>query len=75
MYAYSKKYQTPEIWLLYPVNEVMKDAEISYESFNQELGLETKIRLFFVDVTKIEASLGVLRGKLIEGLSVKEQMT
>ncbi|MEI2406396.1 McrC family protein [Niallia taxi] len=65
MYAYSKKYQTPEIWLLYPMNEEMKDAEISFESFYQDLGLETKIRLFFVDVTNIDESLGVLRGKLI----------
>lgn len=75
MYAYSKKYQTPEIWLLYPMNEEMKDAEISFESFYQDLGLETKIRLFFVDVTNIEESLGELRGKLIQGISVKEQMT
>ena len=25
MYAYSKKYGTPEIWLLYPVNEEMRN--------------------------------------------------
>ncbi|TRZ40061.1 restriction endonuclease [Niallia circulans] len=75
MYAYSKKYQTPEIWLLYPMNEEMKDAEISFESFYQDFGLETKIRLFFVDVTNIEESLGELRGKLIQGIAVKEQMT
>lgn len=75
MYAYSKKYQTPEIWLLYPMNEEMKDAEISFESFYQDFGLETKIRLFFVDVTNIEESLGELRGELIQAIAVKEQMT
>lgn len=27
MYAYSKKYETSEIWLLYPVNDEMKNHE------------------------------------------------
>lgn len=31
MYAYSKKYNTKEIWLLYPVNEEMKDLDIRFE--------------------------------------------
>ncbi len=33
MYAYSKKYNTPEIWLLYPVNDEMRNHyPIRFES-------------------------------------------
>lgn len=57
MYAYSKKYETPEIWLLYPVNDEMRNhAPISFYS-----GDNTYVRLFFVDVDKIEDSLEELR--------------
>jgi 5-methylcytosine-specific restriction enzyme subunit McrC len=72
MYAYSKKYKTPEIWLLYPVNEEMRDAEISFDSFHQDGGVETKVRLFFVDVTDIQGSLGVLKEKLLNEVAVTE---
>jgi 5-methylcytosine-specific restriction enzyme subunit McrC len=65
MYAYSKKYKTSEIWLLYPVNEVMKEADISFVSFDEEESIEIKVRLFFVDVTNIEESLSTLREKLV----------
>lgn len=61
MYAYSKKYKTPEIWLLYPVNDEMRNhTPISFYS-----GDNTYVRLFFVDVDKIEESLLELKG-LIE---------
>lgn len=70
MYAYSKKYKTPEIWLIYPVNEEMKDADISFDSFQGE-EVETKLRLFFVDVSNIEESLAELKGKLIEGITTE----
>lgn len=72
MYAYSKKYNTPEIWMIYPVNKEMQDAEISFESYHQNHGVETKVSLFFVDVTNIEDSLGKLREKLIKGVTLKE---
>ncbi|MBZ6485055.1 McrC family protein [Priestia aryabhattai] len=72
MYAYSKKYNTPEIWLLYPVNEEMRDTEISFESYQQNHGVETKVSLFFVDVTNIEDSLGALREKLIKRVTLME---
>jgi 5-methylcytosine-specific restriction enzyme subunit McrC len=65
MYAYSKKYNTPEIWLLYPVNEEMKNVDIRFEANNGTV--ETVIRLFFVDVTRIEESLEELRDQLISG--------
>lgn len=65
MYAYSKKYKTSEIWLLYPVNEEMKGSDISFVSFDEEESVETKVRLFFVDVTNIEDSLMILKEKLL----------
>lgn len=61
MYAYSKKYKTSEIWLLYPMNSEMRNhPDISFDS---EDGVN--IRLFFVDVANIENSLLTLRDRLI----------
>lgn len=53
MYAYSKKYETSEIWLLYPVNDEMRNHEgICFDS-----GDGTKVNVFFVDVANIQDSL------------------
>lgn len=53
MYAYSKKYETPEIWLLYPINDEMREhAEIRFDS-----GDGTTVNIFFVDLSKMEESL------------------
>ena len=53
MYAYSKKYETEDIWLLYPKNdEISEDITIEFDS-----GDGTKVRVFFVDVACIEESL------------------
>ena len=52
MYAYSKKYGTSEIWLLYPVNDAMRNHEqIVFDS-----GDGATVSLFFVDVVHIEES-------------------
>lgn len=60
MYAYSKKYNTHEIWLLYPVNDEMRNHKpIRFES-----GDGTTVNLHFVDVDKIEESLQELRSLL-----------
>lgn len=49
----SKKYHTPEIWLLYPINDEMRKHEpIIFDS-----GDGTTVNLHFVDVDKIEDSL------------------
>ena len=61
MYAYSKKYETPDIWLLYPSNQEMNGR--SDISFSGNDGIN--VRVFFVDVAKIEESLKVLRQQLI----------
>ena len=60
MYAYSKKYQTSEIWLLYPLNDEMRGhSDIKFES-----GDETTVRLHFVDLTRMPQTLEELRDKL-----------
>ena len=61
MYAYSKKYGTPEIWLLYPLNDQMRDhAPISFSSDDN-----VRVNVFFVDVARIEESLGELKKQLM----------
>jgi 5-methylcytosine-specific restriction enzyme subunit McrC len=65
MYAYSKKYNTPEVWLLYPLNEEMQNADISFQASNRDV-VETKVRLFFVEVIGIKESLGELKRQLIK---------
>ena len=61
MYAYSKKYETSEIWLLYPMNPEMRDhADIAFRSDD---GVD--VRVFFVDVANIEDSLQDLRSRIV----------
>ena len=61
MYAYAKKYETPEIWLLYPVNEEMRSHPgISFDSDDG-----VNVRLFFVDIANIETSIQSLRERLL----------
>ena len=61
MYAYSKKYETSEVWLLYPINEDMRDHPL-IEFYS---GDNTYVRLFFVDVANIEDSLKELKQRII----------
>lgn len=57
MYAYSKKYDTSEIWLLYPENQAMRGhTPIAFDS-----GDNTVVRLYFVDLERIEESMQELR--------------
>ncbi len=63
MYAYSKKYKAKEVWLLYPMNEAMRNhSSISFES--DEKDEKTLVSLHFVEVDEIEKSLGELKNKL-----------
>lgn len=60
MYAYSKKYETSEIWLLYPMNEdIPNDVNIQFDS-----GDGTRVNVFLVDVANIEESLEQLKTKI-----------
>ena len=53
MYAYSKKYKTPDIWLLYPMNnEMRKSKPIRFES-----GDGVTVSVFFIDLYNIKESL------------------
>ena len=62
MYAYSKKYKTPEIWLLYPLNNEMRGHSDIF--FDSDDGVNVKV--FFVDVANIEESLEELKNRLIK---------
>ena len=60
MYAYSKKYQTPYIWLLYPLNDDVRDLKpISFEAIEEE-GQQVNVRVFFVDLADYEESIRAL---------------
>ena len=57
VYAYSKKYNTSSIWLIYPLNEEVCDMEpLSFESINGEAKKVT-VRVFFVDLSNYRESL------------------
>lgn len=56
MYAYSKKYNTPNIYLLYPLANHFKNHTDIYFSSNDE----TNINIEFIDLTKIDDSLNKL---------------
>lgn len=60
MYAYSKKYNNAEIWLLYPVNDEMRNHErITFKSEDNVV-----VNVFFVDVANIEDSINELRERI-----------
>lgn len=62
MYAYSKKYQTSEIWLIYPVNQEMRNHRpIQFDS-----GDGTIVNVLLVDVSEIETDLVKLKEELSE---------
>lgn len=63
MYAYSKKYLTSEIWLLYPINFEMRDHKDIIFCSNDMVN----VQLFFVDVADIENSLLFLKDMLAQG--------
>lgn len=57
MYAYSKKYNTSEIWLLYPLNNEMRNCEpITFDS-----GDGTIVYVRFIDFDNIEQSFNRLK--------------
>ena len=63
MFAYAKKYNTSDIWLLYPVTEEMKNSkDIVFHSYGPDG--DVTVSVFFVDVVDIEKSLVKLREQL-----------
>ena len=63
MYAYSKKYKTPEIWLLYPETEEMR-SHAPIEFVSSDGSMETHVHVHFVDLENIENNLSELRTKI-----------
>ncbi len=58
MFAYSQKYQTSEIWLLYPLNNEMKNCgPIKFESTGSDGRINCTVSVFFVDLERIESSM------------------
>lgn len=60
MYAYSKKYKTSEIWMLYPLSENIRNDE--FIEFNS--GDNTIVKVHFIDLINIEENLEVLKNRL-----------
>lgn len=60
MYAYSKKYHTPNIWLIYPMNDEVRElGQLSFDAVrNEELNVSVKV--FFVDLAEYKESLQTL---------------
>lgn len=53
MYAYAKKYRANEVWLLYPLEDELKETEpVSYQSDDG-----VRVSVYFVDVAHIQESL------------------
>ncbi|OJE17817.1 restriction endonuclease [Bacillus thuringiensis] len=58
MYAYAKKYNTNEIWMLYPINDEMINVEdIEFQSDDNVV-----VKVFFVDVSNINECINELIG-------------
>ncbi|UDW03774.1 McrC family protein (plasmid) [Bacillus cereus] len=56
MYAYAKKYNTNEIWMLYPINDEMINVEnIEFKSDDNVV-----VKVFFVDVSNINECINEL---------------
>lgn len=67
MFAYSQKYQTSEIWLLYPLNNEMRNCgPIKFESTGSSGRINCTVSVFFVDLADTKNSMQELI-KQIEG--------
>ncbi len=66
MFAYSKKYNIPDIWLLYPkTKEMTRHEDITFKS-HETNGNCVNVSIFFVDVTEIEVSLIKLKSRIVQ---------
>ena len=63
MFAYAKKYETSEVWLLYPITDEMKNVKDIVFTSNGPDG-EIMVAVYFVDVTDIENSLEKLKVRI-----------
>ena len=63
MFAYSKKYNSKHVWLLYPKTDDFSQDMIPTYNDNMENN-ETLVHVFFIDVENISASLGRLKDSI-----------
>ena len=59
MYAYSKKYNAPEVWLLYPMTDKMSEM-IKFQSYKDDnKTVDVTVNVYFVNTAydKIENSI------------------
>lgn len=60
MYAYSKKYRTPNVWLIYPLNDEVRDIkQLSFDAVQNE-AMNVSVKVFFVDLADYNKSLQAL---------------
>lgn len=65
MYAYSKKYHTPDVWLIYPISNEIRDLPaISFNAIENET-CNVSVNVFFVDLDSEHI------GKSLKGLYMK----
>ena len=64
MYAYSKKYHTSEIWLLYPYYSDVSDMNgISFKAVQNE-AQNVNVNIFFIDLENYQTSIKELCSKI-----------
>lgn len=64
MFAYSKKYNTPDIWLLYPKTKEVKGIDNIVFVSPEDDGSKVKVSIFFVDLNNIDINMIQLRDKV-----------
>ena len=75
MYAYSKKYHTSDIWLLYPLNEEVTGlSDISFVA-EQEEDKKVNVRVFFIDLADYKTSITELYNVVTETISQRETVS
>lgn len=66
MYAYSKKYHTPDIWLLYPLYDGVKDvSDLNFRTFRDE-EQSVNVRVFFIDLVDYRGSIEELYDRVFD---------
>lgn len=76
MYAYSKKYDAPSIFLLYPQNRKMRNYEQEHGPIEFSSEDNVRVRAFFVDLANINSSVSALKDiiKKLQPATKKERI-
>lgn len=69
MYAYSKKYHTSDIWLLYPLDDTLSElGEIRFIAEREE-DKKVNVRIFFIDLADYRNSIAEIFRNVEEGIT------